>query len=164
MKTLYLIRHAKSSWDFPELTDFDRPLNKRGLKDAPFMAALLEAKGFRPDKIVSSPANRAYTTAKYFAAAFHIHNEEIKLENDIYEAFVEDLQDIVTDLDNGWDTVFLFGHNPGFTSFANRFTTEFIDNIPTCGIVRIMSTENDWSQFVPGKARVSDHYFPKDFH
>ncbi|MEZ4949925.1 MAG: histidine phosphatase family protein [Saprospiraceae bacterium] len=163
MKTLFLIRHAKSSWDNPALDDFDRPLNKRGLKDAPFMAALIEAKNYIPDKIVSSPANRAITTARYFANAFNIPSEKILLNESIYEAYPDTLSKIIHQLDDAWDTVFLFGHNPGFTELANRYSNAFISNIPTCGIVRIMANVEEWENFVPGKARVTDMFTPKEF-
>jgi phosphohistidine phosphatase len=163
MKTLFLIRHAKSSWDNPSLDDFDRPLNKRGLKDAPFMAALIEAKNFIPDKIVSSPANRAITTAMYFGKAFNIPSERILLNEEIYEAYPDTLSRIIHRFEDNWDTVFLFGHNPGFTELANRFSSAFISNIPTCGVVRIMANIDTWADFVPGKARVTDMYTPKEF-
>lgn len=164
MKTLFLIRHAKSSWNFPELSDFERPLNKRGKRDAPFMAALVEAKGFKPDKIVSSPANRALTTAGHFAAAFQMPTEDIQKDEDIYEAYTDTLQEIIQGFENTWDTVYMFGHNPGFTSLSNRYASDFIDNVPTCGIIRIMSTTDNWAAFSPENARVTDHFFPKQFH
>ena len=82
MKKLFLVRHAKSSWADPSLADLDRPLNKRGLRDAPFMAKLLKGRGVQPDRILSSPANRAFTTASYFAEALDIPSKEIDIETE----------------------------------------------------------------------------------
>ena len=91
MKTVFFIRHAKSSWEDPSLRDHDRPLNKRGLRDAPFMSKLLVGKGILADKIVSSPANRAYTTATSFAEAMKIAEEDILVRPAIYEAFPQEV-------------------------------------------------------------------------
>jgi phosphohistidine phosphatase len=163
MKRLVLVRHAKSSWDHPGLRDFERPLGPRGKRDAPQMADLAAEKGLQPDKIVSSPAKRAHDTALYFATAYAIDPSELILVEDIYEALPDVLEKVIADLDDHWDTVFLFGHNPGFTLFANRYTQAFrFDNVPTCGIVVIESEQSAWAAFVPGQANVSKWYFPKE--
>lgn len=164
MKTIFLIRHAKSSWDSPELRDIDRPLNKRGLRDAPFMASMLSHKISTPDQLISSPANRAFTTATYFAKAFKIPPGDIKQEKGIYEAYAQELLYIVQHLDPAWNTVCLFGHNPGFTNFANQFTKDFIDNIPTCGIVEIAGDLDNWADFTKKQAAVKAFYIPKQFY
>lgn len=163
MKTLFLIRHAKSSWDNPSLKDFDRPLNKRGFRDAPFMARMLAKKMSAPDKLVSSPAKRAFTTATYFAEAFGIHGDDIHQDVAIYEAYTTELLYIINRLDPSWDTVCLFGHNPGFTNLANQFTDEVIPNIPTCGIVQISGAIKDWQDFRPDKVALRAFYYPKQF-
>ena len=121
MRTLYLIRHAKSSWGNPGLRDHDRPLNERGLHDAPKMAQLLAEQGIKPDLLVSSPAKRALTTALYFAEAFKIEGIEVLREAKIYEAFPHEILSIISDLPESAQTVALFGHNPTFTEVANRF-------------------------------------------
>ena len=87
MKKLFLIRHGKSSWSNPDLQDFDRPLNKRGIRDAPFMAKMLVGKGVKPDLIVTSPANRAISTAKQFAAEQGILHDDLVIKHEIYEAY-----------------------------------------------------------------------------
>jgi len=163
LKIVYLIRHAKSSWENPALTDFQRPLNPRGLRDAPFMAKLLRDKGVEPDLLVSSPANRALTTATFFADAFGVKPEEIVRKADIYEAYPSDILQIIAELPTESAVVLLFGHNPTFTSIANHFTPdEFIDNIPTCGIVKIEAATDDWKTFgSTGKATA--FHFPKQF-
>lgn len=161
MRTLYLIRHAKSSWDNPGLRDFNRPLNERGQREAPLMAALIAEMGIKPNLIVSSPARRAITTAQYFAEALGIAEEDIVRNQDIYEADPQDILRLISGLPESAETVFVFGHNPTFTDVANHFSDDFIENIPTCGIVRIDSPADSWRSFYEGNARVSAQYFPK---
>ena len=162
-KVLYLIRHAKSSWQDPSLSDHDRPLNDRGFRDAPFMAKLLAGKGVQADAIVSSTAKRAFTTATYFAEALGLTSEDIHQEIGIYEAYAQELLFIIQRLDSEWDTVCLFGHNPGFTNLANRFATDFIPNIPTCGIAQISGAITEWKDFEKGKVKLMNFYYPKQF-
>lgn len=163
MKMLYLIRHAKSSWDYPELRDFDRPLGSRGLRDAPFMARMIKKENIVPDKLVSSPAKRAYSTAVFFAQAQGINPEDIVQNVDIYHAYAEDILKIARDWPDDWNTVFLFGHNPTFTSVANYFADEFIDNVPTCGIVAIELETDNWSSLKKRGGRVKAFWYPKQF-
>jgi phosphohistidine phosphatase len=163
VKTLVLVRHAKSSWDHPGMRDIQRPLGARGKRDAPRMAELLLEKGIRPDKLVSSPAQRAHDTAVFFAKALGTDHWDIALVEEIYEALPDTLQAVVSRLDNDWDTVLLFGHNPGFTIFANRFAEGFrFDNVPTCGVVVVKGEVDFWSEFIAGNARITEWYFPKE--
>lgn len=163
MRTLYLIRHAKSSWGNPGLRDFDRPLNDRGLHDGPKMAQLLVKEGIKPDLIVSSPAKRAFTTAVFFAEAFQMAPSEIQKEPGIYEAHPSEILRLVADLPTDKTTVFLFGHNPTFTEVANLFAdNDYIENVPTCGIVKISSTATDWRSMYEGNSRITACYFPKE--
>lgn len=161
MRTLYLIRHAKSSWEHAGLRDFDRPLNNRGLHDAPRMAQLLAASGLVPDLLVSSPAKRAISTAAYFAEAFGISRTNILQIPGIYESQPIELMRIVSGLPPEASKILLFGHNPTFTDFANWFTDRPIENIPTCGIVRIDSEAPDWRSFYEENANVVATWFPK---
>lgn len=164
MKTVFLIRHAKSSWSDMSLRDIDRPLNKRGKRDAPFMAKLLIGKGVKPDAIISSPANRAYTTATHFAAAAGIKEKDIIRNADIYEAAVITIQEIIRDLNDEWDTVFLFGHNPTFTYVANEYEGgDYIANVPTCGITEIAAEVKKWEKFSEKTARRKNFYYPKQY-
>lgn len=162
MRTLYLIRHAKSSWDNPGLRDFNRPLNERGLHDAPRMARHLAGLGVRPDLLVSSPAKRALSTALFFAAEMGIAEEAVVREPDIYEADPADIMRIVGALPDNAATVLLFGHNPTLTDVSNRFSDVFIPNVPTCGIVQIVSSADAWREFYDDNARVEARYFPKE--
>lgn len=163
MKVFYLIRHAKSSWGEPQLRDIQRPLNARGLRDAPFMSQMLKGKGEIPNQIISSPAVRAHTTAKYFAEAFDIAPEQIVLEKNIYEAYPEQVMDIVRELDDNLSIVLLFGHNPAFTSLANMFTDEYIANVSTCGIVRIVSTSKTWQDIDRTNTELAEYLYPKEY-
>lgn len=164
MLTLYLVRHAKSSWSHPGLRDHDRPLNDRGLRDAPRMAQLLvEHQGARPDLLVSSTAKRALSTAVYFAEAFGIDTEDIQREPRIYEAYPEDIVRLLSEMPESAKTVMLFGHNPTFTIFANMFAgDDLIENVPTCGIVKIVSSAPDWKSFYEGNASLTACFFPKE--
>jgi phosphohistidine phosphatase len=161
MKTIFLIRHAKSDWGNTGLRDFDRPLSERGLRDAPRMSAFLASKGVEPGLLISSPANRAQTTAGYFADAFGIPKNHIDLRREIYEAEVEVINKIVQDLDDHLNIICLFGHNPTFTQFANQFTDDYIDNISTCGIVEIEANVIHWDDFNGEHGKVVNRWFPK---
>lgn len=162
MRTLFLIRHAKSSWDHSGLRDFDRPLNERGLHEAPLMAQVLVQAGIQPDLLVSSPAKRAWTTALFFATAFDIREEAVQRESNIYEADPPDILRLIGQLPDQANTVFLFGHNPTFTEVANRFAKKHIENVPTCGIVHIESEADSWAVFEESNATVRQQYFPKE--
>ncbi len=162
MRSLYLIRHAKSSWDHPGLRDFDRPLNSRGHRDAPQMALLLKNKGIRPNFIISSPAKRALTTAQYFAQTFGIAEENIAREEDIYEASTSDILRILRGLPDEAHTVFLFGHNPSLTDTVNHFSQEYISNIPTCGVAALVTDAEQWAELHQDNTRLMQCFFPKD--
>lgn len=162
MRTLYLIRHAKSSWDNPGLRDFNRPLNERGLRDAPMMAQFFVKKGVKPDLLISSPAKRALSTALFFADALNIQDEAVMREQAIYEATPMDIHQIISRLPDSAQTILLFGHNPTLTDVANRFSENFIDNVPTCGIVQIVSDADSWKAFYEGNANVAACFFPKE--
>jgi phosphohistidine phosphatase len=162
MRTLYLIRHAKSSWDNPGLRDINRPLNDRGLDVAPRMARLLVDQGLRPDLLVSSPAKRALHTAQFFAEALGVADEAIVRNPDIYEAVPTTILRIVSELPEEAQTVCLFGHNPTLTEVANQFSEKRIANVPTCGIVLIESTAPSWREFYEGNAAVKATFFPKE--
>lgn len=163
MKTIYFIRHAKSSWDNFGISDKDRPLNDRGEQDAPRMAELLKKKGVKPDQLVSSPAKRAFTTATYFAKAFDIPTSDIIIKEHIYEANVTDIMEVVQQLSDDWDVVFLFGHNPTFTDVVNQFAQRSIMNVPTCGICKVESEATHWRDFDRNKGQLTEFYYPKQF-
>jgi len=159
-KQLLLVRHGKSDWGNLDLKDFDRPLNKRGKENAPEMAERLLSKSFKFDLIVSSPAKRAKTTAKYFAEAYH--TSEIQFEESIYEASATTLLQVINKLDDSANTVMMFGHNPGFTDLANELSHADIYNIPTAGMVLISFPFNSWSMVSKGTGELVFFDYPKN--
>lgn len=163
MKTLYFVRHAKSSWDDPDLDDIERPLNKRGLRDAPFMATRLQGFGVTPDRIVSSPATRALTTAHYFADALGVDPDSIVIDEQIYLVNARSLMDRIRTWPAEWNTVLLFGHNPTITEFTNLHNQGRIDNVPTCGICKFESPIKDWADWSEQKARFTKFMYPKQY-
>ena len=163
MKTLYLVRHAKSSWNHPELTDIKRPLNKRGKRDAPFMGNLLAKGKIKVDQIISSPAIRAYSTAKIFASAIGYPLENINLDKNIYEADSYDLLQIIHGLDNKIDFVMLFGHNPGLTELYNKLSNKPIGNLPTCAATAIEFDIKYWEEVETFTGKLKFFEYPKKY-
>lgn len=146
MKNLTLIRHAKSSWKNAYLLDIDRPLNKRGKRDAPVMGKRLAERDFRPDLLVSSPATRALVTAEIIAEEIDYPIEEIVIDRRIYGADVTEWLQVIHSLEDALDDVACFGHNPGMTDLANYLSSSYyIDNVPTCGIVELTFDVEMWA-------------------
>jgi len=164
MKTLTLVRHAKSSWHDTHLSDSERPLNKRGLRDAPIMARRAVEAGIRPSLIVASPAVRAWTTAKVFAMELGYPVEFLQREDDIYLASLDRLLDVVASQDAGFNHLMLFGHNPGLTEFANYLSPGLTNNLPTAGIVSVEFDRDDWMLFERPKTELLVHDYPKKQH
>jgi len=151
MKTLLLVRHAKSDWGNPGLDDIDRPLNARGKHDAPLMAQRLLDKKIKIDAFVSSPAKRAAKTAKTFAEVYGRKKDKVELQEELYLPSPSTFYEVIEALDKKDETVALFSHNEGITSFANMLTDVHIDNIPTCGIFAIKADCTDWKDFRDAK-------------
>jgi len=162
MKLLTLVRHAKSSWDYAELNDFERPLNERGRRDAPLMAERARRLLGRPDRMVSSPALRAITTAHVFAEAFELPHDEIELQPRIYEASPQTLLRIVQDLGDADDHVMLFGHNPGFSELARQLAPCSFDEMPTCALAQIELAIDHWKDAAAGRGRLRQYSYPKN--
>ena len=161
VKTLILVRHAKSDWGNPGLADFDRPLNERGKRDAPAMAHRLLDKKIKIDAFIASPAKRAAKTAKIFAAAYKIDNDEIIFRDELYGAGENVFYDVVATADKKFDSIAIFSHNPGITDFANQLTDTRIDNIPTCGVFAIKAECNKWKDFASAKKEFWFFDYPK---
>ncbi|MBS1581068.1 MAG: histidine phosphatase family protein [Bacteroidetes bacterium] len=158
MKTLYLVRHAKSSWADPGMEDFDRPLNDRGLRDAPAMAERFKARHEPVDLLVSSPAARALATARCYAQALDLPVTEDKR---IYEAHHRALQGVVESLPDTAQRVMLFGHNPGFSLLTEHLCEAGLGDLPTCAIVRIDLTVASWEEVAGGLGTLVWWDFPK---
>lgn len=161
MKQLIIVRHAKSDWDDFSLKDFDRPLNHRGHKNAPEMVERLALKGIKPDTIVSSPALRAITTAKYFASGWSLNANRLTTNANIYEASTKTLLNVINGLDDQFSSIALFGHNPGLTDLLNYLTDEYIANMPTCGVAIIEFPFDEWKLISADTGKLVLFDFPK---
>ena len=142
MKTLYILRHAKSAWTYADLSDFERPLNERGIKTAPFMGELMAKKDFQPGLILSSPAVRAKQTALLVKKAGRM-KAEIKYDERIYEASPLRLMEIVSEIENEIESVLLVGHNPGLEGLVKFLTGEF-ERMPTAALAVVDLKTEDW--------------------
>ena len=153
MKRLGLLRHAKSSWDSPGKSDFDRPLNKRGLRDAPRMGALLAERGVNPTTVISSSALRARTTAVLAGQALGFAENDIRCTENLYLASDRDMLAVLDDMAANAAEVILVGHNPGITTLANRIANARIDNMPTAAFFYVDADVEQWSDLSkrPGK-------------
>ena len=162
MKILTLVRHAKSSWKDTSLSDRDRPLNKRGERDAPEMGRRIAAAGVRPSLIVSSPAVRAWTTARIIADEIGYPREFLQRDKRLYLASVNGILDVIVAQDTGFNSLMLVGHNPGFTDFANYLVPGLTNNIPTAGVVSVQLDTDDWSLYDRPGVELLLYDFPKN--
>ncbi len=159
MKRLYIIRHAKSDWSNPTLHDYDRPLNKRGKKNAPFMGKILREKGIVPDLIISSPAYRARETAKKIAKKV-AYKEEIMYDEHLYDASLKTILEIVNYIEDEYDTVFLIGHNPSL-NMLGFYLVDFNKNIPTSGVLEIELNCSTWKEVNKKCSKLVSFDYPK---
>lgn len=160
MKTLFLLRHAKSSWKEADLADFDRPLNERGRRAAPFMGRLLQDRGFSPDLIISSPARRARKTAKLFKEAGD-YEAEVMFDDRIYEASSNTLVYVAGEVDDSINAVMLVGHNPGMEG-AVRVLTGLTEPMPTAAVAVIDLDVDSWKQIASGRGTLRAIFRPRD--
>lgn len=161
MKHLLICRHAKSSWKDLSLADFDRPLNKRGKRDAPRMGKFLGSHEIHPDLLVSSPAKRARKTALHLAKALHYSKNHIEYMDAIYGATPEDLIDCIHSFDEQCDRAIMVGHNSAFTMLANILGNLHIPNVPTCGIVALDFEVDTWQDVKQKEGEFNFFYYPK---
>lgn len=152
MKQLILVRHAKSSWADVSVDDFNRKLNDRGKQDAPEMAEWLHKKIKHIDLFLSSPAKRAKKTCKIFCEEFKANFENIRFIESLYLASYTEIGEAISEVNENFSTVALFGHNPGITDFANSLVSNcFIDNMPTCSIFAVKCEVKYWKEFIDAK-------------
>jgi phosphohistidine phosphatase len=148
MKTLFIIRHAKSSWANFGQSDFDRPLNDRGKTDAPAMALKLLKKNIAIDTFVSSTANRAASTCKAFADAYNIGHSQILFKTELYNAPEHVFYEVLLSLPAQASNVAIFAHNPGISEFANAMCEHVnIYDMPPCGVFAVSVDINNWADF-----------------
>ena len=150
MKKLFLIRHAKSDWNnATEIQDIDRPLNSRGVKDSYEMAQRIKCKDIIPDILISSIGIRALHTATIFSRVLEKDEKDIEVLNALYHASEKTITNVIQSIDNDKQIAFVFCHNPGINDFADYYIDNFIENVPTCGILSFnLQSENweDWSK------------------
>lgn len=161
MKTLCLVRHAKSSWKYPNLDDFERPLNKRGHKNAPFMGRILKKLKVAPDLIISSAANRAAMTARIIAAALDYPLENIRFSEAIYEFGEKALVNVVKQIDDAVNQAMVVGHNPAINGLANFIGDQPISNIPTCGVFCVELDISAWANINAHCGKLKFFEYPK---
>jgi len=162
MKTLLLIRHAKSGWDDPSLADFDRNLTERGKSDAKMMAKRIKEQSIDIDSFVSSPAKRAKKTAKIFIKEFKKDEEEMLLTPDLYEGSVSDFYTTIENLEDIKNVVAVFAHNPGITEFINSLQCSPVYNMPTCAVFALKINTNDWKNFREADKQFLFFDYPKN--
>lgn len=160
-KTLYLVRHAKSSWGDPELADIDRPLNKRGGRSCQEMGDRMKKYGWMPELILSSPANRAITTARCIAQQIGYPEADIVVDENIYCSSAGTLCDILQRLDERYAQVMLVGHNPDMTGLVNRLCGPVISDMPTCAIAMVRLDIDHWTETGAVAGELADYDFPK---
>jgi len=162
MKTLYLLRHAKSSWSFDELSDQERPLNDRGRDDAPAMGQALAKRRICPDLIISSPAVRALSTAVLVAREMQYPHDKIVVEPGIYGTDVDGLVDIIHGLPDSADSVLLVGHNPTITETANALSPTSFNEMPTAAVVCLRFSCSTWEDVSKPNAEFYFYDYPRN--
>jgi phosphohistidine phosphatase len=162
MKSIYLIRHSKSSWDTHGKSDFDRTLTEEGHQIAEHMATFLKNQDIKPDLLLSSPAIRTLTTCKYFATAFDITQTSIKTVLSLYNATRQDLMEAIQSIDNQFNTVLLICHNPSVSDVLDLFVADFVPEVTTCGIANFTLNSNSWRDFNVNKAEFKALWEPQN--
>lgn len=164
MKTLIFIRHAKSDWSNFFVSDFDRELNERGMRDAPMMGKVLAKKNLRPDRIISSPALRAKRTITILAPYIPYPEDQILYDPILYGGEIEAIAELISSTPPNIHTLILVGHNPELTEHVNYFSGSDIENVPTCGVVAMQLKHDDWKSIGESSAELLYFIKPKDYH
>ena len=163
MKTVYIVRHAKSSWADMTMKDIDRPLNNRGKRDAPVMSSKCVEFQYIPELVITSNAKRAQETCKYFIERFGLSDVQIQVNPKLYHAPEDTYFEEGQLIDDSISSIMMFGHNPGITYLANSISEKYIDNVPTCGVLAIQSTAKTWSELDPMNSKLINFIYPKMF-
>ncbi len=165
MKTLYIVRHAKSSWQYEGIKDVDRPLKKRGITDAHLVSAILKKKIERPDVFISSSANRALHTAVIFCEKFGYPLANLQINKSLYSFSAGYLIKRIKALDDGFNSAIIFSHDHGINDFVNGFGDQFIAHVPTCGVIGIQFDTKHWKNIKSDKSNGKTFLveFPKKY-
>lgn len=163
MKTLYIIRHAKSSWAIAGQADFDRPLNERGKENATMMAERLKEKDIIIDAFISSPAKRAKKTCKAFCKVYGREEEEIIFRDALYHAPLHTYYQVISNTDNSYKRIAVFGHNPGISDFVNSLVSNgSVGDMPTCAVFAVQVETDDWTEFETAEKKLLFFDYPKN--
>lgn len=160
-KYLSFMRHAKSSWRYPELHDYDRPLNERGLADAPIMGRKLKKMGISPDMILCSPANRAISTARIICDKINFSLHKLKLDDKIYTATSWQMLDIIKAIDNKYESILVIGHEPMISQTIEILTGVSIEKFPTCAFLQMELSISKWSEIIAESGLIKTFEYPK---
>lgn len=164
MKQILLLRHAKSSWDEPELSDFERPLAERGLKDAPLMGQFVRQVECKPAVIYSSPAKRAVQTTKLFLESTKMKNDKIQWNEDLYYGSMKDYIEQIHSASDEHERIMLVGHNPIIENTAGMLAGsehKIAVRMPTAALVCLESFANSWSEIIKGTCQIKWMMIPK---
>ena len=159
-RKLFIIRHGKSSWE-TVVADIDRPLNERGVKNSYEMASYMLDRGLVPELVISSPANRALHTAIIMSNVWEMNDRDILIRKSLYLPEVDDIAETLYEVDDAVKSVAIFGHNPGFTQFANQLARQSIDNVPTAGVVCVEMQLDAWNDILNAKIGEVIFDYPK---
>ncbi len=162
MKQLTLVRHAKSSWDLPEMEDIYRPLKTRGVKNAYAVGEELAIRGVFPDSVITSPAVRAMNTAIIISRKLDFPLERIESNQKLYEASVDEVLAVMASVENSIGHLMVVAHNPTLTMLINRLQKKLLDNLPTCGVYHMELGISSWSEIYDAKGKVQFTLFPKE--
>lgn len=161
MKTVFLIRHAKSSWSNPDLSDFDRPLNNRGERDVKMMSLLLSGKVEKIDLILTSTAKRALATTHVITADNGVDFDELIENKKLYHASAKTIRKVMADQSDEFKSLAIIGHNPGLTELANELGNVRIDNVPTTGILAFEFDIKKWQKILKKEGKLLFFDYPK---
>jgi phosphohistidine phosphatase len=160
-KTLVIVRHGKSTWDYAGITDFDRPLKETGINNTITLSAKLKEKNILPDLILSSPANRALHTAMIISRELKYTYSNIDIVPNLYNNSEEEVNDFIKETADSVNSLFIFGHNPTFTFLSNLYLSNKIDNLPTSGAVILTFNSLTWNEISPRNKTNEIIIFPK---
>jgi phosphohistidine phosphatase len=160
-RLLYIIRHGKSSWDHSGLDDIDRPLAERGIQNSEDMALRLAGKGLIPELLLSSPASRALNTALIMARFWRLDASALQIHEALYDAYLSDIEKVVSGMPSKVRSMAIFGHNPAWTAYSNKFLNVSLDNLPTAGVVVVTLESDSWKGLGRSQVKATHVDYPK---
>jgi phosphohistidine phosphatase len=160
-KSLFIVRHAKSTWDYENISDIDRPLKLSGIQDAYEMARRLKINGNVPEYLISSPANRALHTANIFLNVLGLSYDRLRIEPQFYSKGTEEIFSFIKSMSSSWHKVMIFGHNPDFSELARQFARQPFLELPTCGIIIFTFECKEWADINKDNLKTESIDFPK---